>query len=154
MTGIVMKFGGSSVANADCMRQVAALVRAALPKAPLVVLSAMDKTTDHLFAAAKSAARGDLDAALADARAHRRAPPRRGGGARAAARRSADLERALGAAFGELELLLRGLALLRTLSAETMDAIAAFGERLSTRIFAALPRRRRACTPSSSTRAS
>ena len=54
-----------------CMRQVAALVQAALPKAPLVVLSAMDKTTDDLFAAAKSAARGELDAACRRSRASR-----------------------------------------------------------------------------------
>ena len=36
---IVLKFGGSSVADAACMRQVAGLVKAALPQAPLVVLS-------------------------------------------------------------------------------------------------------------------
>ena len=52
---IVLKFGGSSVADAACMRQVAGLVAAALPKASLVVLSAMGKTTNGLFAAAKTA---------------------------------------------------------------------------------------------------
>jgi aspartate kinase len=132
-----MKFGGSSVANAACMRQVAALVKAALPRAPLVVLSAMDKTTDGLFSAARSAARGEIDPALQllerIARHHRDE-------AAAAVRgeAGAELERALTAAFGELELLLRSVALLRSLSPETMDAIAAFGEQLSTRIFTAL----------------
>jgi aspartate kinase len=48
-----------------------------------------------------------------------------------------DLSRALAGAFGEIELLLRSVALLRSLSPETMDAIAAFGEQLSTRTFAA-----------------
>jgi aspartate kinase len=130
-----MKFGGSSVANAACMREVAALVTAALPRGPLVVLSAMDKTTDGLFACAKSAARGELDAAregLEKIAAHHRAAAAelvRGDG-------GAELGAALSAAFGEIELLLRSLAILKTLSAETMDLIASFGERLSTRIFA------------------
>jgi aspartate kinase len=137
MSCVVMKFGGSSVANAACMRQVAALVKNALPGAPLVVLSAMDKTTDGLFSAARSAARGEIAPALQMverlARHHREE-------AAAAVRGEpgAQLERDLTASFGELELLLRGVAVLRSLSAETMDAIAAFGEQLSTRIFAAL----------------
>src|SRR5262249_13817361 len=123
-------------ANADCMRQVASLVRASLSKAPLVVLSAMDKTTDHLFAAARAAARGDLDAGvevLGRVAAHHRAEA----AALVQGEVRTERARALGVAFSEIEPLLRGVALLRSLSAETMDAIAAFGERLSTRIFAA-----------------
>ena len=46
---LVMKFGGSSLADAGCMRQAASLVEAALPQAPLVVLSAMGKTTNSLI---------------------------------------------------------------------------------------------------------
>ena len=61
---IVLKFGGSSVADAACMRQVASLVDAARPRSPLVVLSAMGKTTNGLFDAAKAAERGDLTAAM------------------------------------------------------------------------------------------
>jgi aspartate kinase len=64
MHGIVMKFGGSSVADAACMRQVAELVRAASQRAPLVVLSAMGKTTNGLFEAARAAESGHLEAAL------------------------------------------------------------------------------------------
>src|SRR5262245_35494682 len=47
---LVMKFGGTSVGDAACMRQVAQLVREALPRSPLVVLSAIAKVTDELFA--------------------------------------------------------------------------------------------------------
>ena len=46
---IVMKFGGSSVADAACMREVAALATEALANGPLVVLSATAKTTDMKF---------------------------------------------------------------------------------------------------------
>ena len=128
---LVMKFGGSSVADAACMRQVAALVGEALPQGPLVVLSAMGKTTNALFEAATHAERGDLQPALetlARIRAHHESTARelRGEGA-------PDLSDA----FQELELLLRGVALLRELSPRTLDAIASFGERLSTRLFAA-----------------
>lgn len=132
---IVMKFGGSSVADAACMRQVETLVRAALPEAPLVVLSAMGKTTNALFQAAKAAEAGDLPGALEVARAimaaHRRAADDLFAGAAPEA-----LDTALTEHFGELELLLRGVALLRELSPRSMDAIASLGERLSTRIFA------------------
>ncbi len=133
---IVLKFGGSSVADAACMRQVAGLVKSALPKAPLVVLSAMGKTTNGLFDAAKAAEAGDLAAAMERQRAlmaaHRKAAGELFDGAVPEA-----LDVALTDLFGELELLLRGVALLRELSPRSMDAIASLGERLSTRIFAA-----------------
>ncbi len=133
---IVMKFGGSSVADAACMRQVAALVRARLDQAPLVVLSAMGKTTNALFAMARAAEQGDLPSAmatLATVRAQHRAA--------AEALFEGEVPDALDLAFidhfGELELRLRGVALLRELSPRSLDAIAAFGERLSTLVFAA-----------------
>ena len=133
---IVLKFGGSSVADAPCMRQVANLVKAALPRSPLVVLSAMGKTTNALFEAAKAAEAGDLAGAMAHQRAimaaHRQAADQLFVGAVPEA-----LDVALTDLFGELELLLRGVAMLRELSPRSMDAIASLGERLSTRIFAA-----------------
>jgi aspartate kinase len=133
---IVLKFGGSSVADAACMRQVAGLVKVALPKAPLVVLSAMGKTTNGLFDAAKAAEAGDLAGAMERQRAlmasHRKAAEDLFAGAV-----PESLDTALTELFGELELLLRGVALLRELSPRSMDAIASLGERLSTRIFAA-----------------
>ena len=133
----VLKFGGSSVADASCMRRVAAIVRAALPAGPLVVLSASGKTTDALFRAARAARAGDADGALAEA-------------AGIAARHrglAADLhpdgvppglEAALACQLEELEQVLRGVGLLRELSPRSMDALASHGERLSTRLLAAL----------------
>ena len=132
---IVMKFGGSSVADATCMREVAALAVEALPEAPLVVLSATAKTTDALFAAARAAEDGDLSAAMA---AHRSLMARHRGIAQDLFPEGLpeDLDNALVELGGELELLLRGVALLRELSPRSMDAIASIGERLSTRILA------------------
>lgn len=132
----VLKFGGSSVANAACMRQTAEVVRAALPASPVVVLSAMGKTTDALFRAGQTAVKGDLDAALTEAQelfSRTRAALREllGGPAPAA------VAEHLAAQESELHLLLRGVALLRELTPRSMDAIASTGERLSTRVFAA-----------------
>jgi aspartate kinase len=130
-----MKFGGSSVADAVCMRQVAQLVRAALPRAPLVVLSAAGKTTDALFQAARTAEAGALPEALEASRAiflrHK-----------AIADElfplgvPVDLLRALDKQREELDLLLRGVGFLCELSPRSMDAIASQGERLSTLLFA------------------
>ena len=49
---IVMKFGGSSVANAERIKHVASIIKAYQEKRPAVVLSAMGDTTDHLLEAA------------------------------------------------------------------------------------------------------
>ena len=136
MNGIVMKFGGSSVADAACMRQVAELVRAASQRPPLVVLSAMGKTTNGLFAAAQAAESGNLEAAIAGMNAvkatHFKAATDLCSGEIPEA-----LESSLAERFSELELILRGVTLLRELSPRSMDAIASFGERLSTLIFSA-----------------
>jgi aspartate kinase len=140
---IVMKFGGSSVANASRLRQVADLVLAARDRAPCVVLSAMGKTTDALFAAATAALQGgmveaqvQLDAVFATA----------GGAADEVLTAPAATRAALQTMRSDLETLLRGVALLRELTPRTRDAIVAHGERLATTVFAALLAQRGAAT--------
>src|SRR5579871_1402790 len=56
---IVMKFGGSSLESAGAIQQAAAIVERNLDRHPVVVVSAMGKTTDGLLEAAQCAARGD-----------------------------------------------------------------------------------------------
>ena len=58
---IVMKFGGSSVANAERIKHVASIIKAYKEKRPIVVLSAMGDTTDHLLEAADLAVSGVVD---------------------------------------------------------------------------------------------
>ena len=60
---IVMKFGGSSVANAERIKHVASIIKAYQDKRPAVVLSAMGDTTDHLLEAADKAVEGVVDVA-------------------------------------------------------------------------------------------
>nr|WP_320131509.1 lysine-sensitive aspartokinase 3 [uncultured Holophaga sp.] len=133
---IVMKFGGSSLADATCMREVADLVKKAMPRSPLVVCSASGKTTNALFSMAKKAEAGQNVEALEELRAliekHY-----------AIARELFPagipdyLEMAVSQLSSELEMMLRGVSLLRELSLRSMDTIASIGERLSTRILAA-----------------
>lgn len=47
---VVMKFGGSSVATAERMKEVAVLISSFPEERPVVVLSAMGKTTNKLIA--------------------------------------------------------------------------------------------------------
>jgi aspartate kinase len=55
---IVMKFGGSSVASAAAIESVSSIVRQHLHSQPVVVVSAMGKTTDRLLEAFSCASRG------------------------------------------------------------------------------------------------
>lgn len=54
-----MKFGGSSLESAGAIQQAASNVERHLNQYPVVVVSAMGKTTDRLLEAAQCAARGD-----------------------------------------------------------------------------------------------
>ena len=56
---IVMKFGGTSVESAAAMERVAGIVKARLDRQPVVVVSAMGKTTNRLLAIAEKAWKGD-----------------------------------------------------------------------------------------------
>jgi aspartate kinase len=55
---IVMKFGGSSLESGSAIRRVAAIVKDHLQRNPIVVVSAMGKTTNKLLNLAHEAARG------------------------------------------------------------------------------------------------
>lgn len=137
---IVLKFGGSSVADADRMRQVADRVCAVLPTPALVVLSATAGTTDALLDLARAAANGDA------ARAHALRD------AIVARHRTLDaclqdesnplLEAALASLDRSVD-----AALTRALPPLAQaDALAAHGERLSTACFTALLRKRGVAT--------
>ena len=62
---IIMKFGGTSVADADRLRGVANLAKERADAGVLLVLSAFSGVTDGLFAAGRAAVSGDEKEALA-----------------------------------------------------------------------------------------
>ena len=55
---IVMKFGGTSVESAAAIERIAGIVKARQDRRPVVVVSAMGKTTNKLLAIASSAIAG------------------------------------------------------------------------------------------------
>ncbi|MBI5838153.1 MAG: lysine-sensitive aspartokinase 3 [Candidatus Eisenbacteria bacterium] len=138
---IVMKFGGTSVRNARAMSAVAEIVAAARPRKPLVVVSAVSGATDILLKAAFAAGEGQgKDAGAAVAALHERhvgiaddiAPAGEAPALRAAIEREIE----------ELALLLRSVSTLGELTPRSLDAAAAFGERLSSHLVAAAMRKR------------
>jgi aspartate kinase len=127
---IVMKFGGSSVANREQIDKVLAIVQSRAGRAPLVVSSAHKGITDALVGAAREAARG----AWAPAKVVDR---------QAAVARELGCDDALLAPFyAEIADLLRGISLVRELSPRSLDYISSFGERMSVRAIADYFRRR------------
>ncbi|MDR1100687.1 MAG: aspartate kinase, partial [Treponema sp.] len=126
---IVMKFGGSSVANAERIRHVAHIVKGRLDRKPALVLSAMGDTTDHILEAADRAlAKGQADAGKIE-ELHRKTIGELGLGA--------SVQDEIEPLLEELRKLLTGIALIRELTGRTKDYLVSFGERLSVRITAA-----------------
>ncbi|MBK5291605.1 MAG: lysine-sensitive aspartokinase 3 [Acidobacteriia bacterium] len=121
---IVMKFGGSSVESIEAIERVAGIVAAHAHRHPVVVVSAMGKTTNRLLAIADEAVAGRRDAAIAQLRELEAFHLLEGG----------SLDGAVDAHFAELTELVKGLAILGELTPRSIDAISAFGERLSSLI--------------------
>jgi aspartate kinase len=132
---IVMKFGGSSLESSAAIERVAAIVRERLARRPIVVVSAMGKTTDALLAIAADAAKSKLAEATARLDSleefHRREslrlvsePSRK------------ELEIILTDHFKGLGEIIEGLCSIGELTPRSLDAVASYGERLSSRIVA------------------
>lgn len=130
---IVMKFGGSSVDSAEAIERVVGIVRSRLDRQPIVVISAMGKTTRHLLESAETAAAGDLPRALAILKD-------------LAAFHHGEIEDAVGREdraalaglldpwLAELEGHLREIAATRALTPRAADAVAGYGELLASAI--------------------
>ncbi|ESQ50016.1 hypothetical protein EUTSA_v10020441mg [Eutrema salsugineum] len=125
----VMKFGGSSVASAERMKQVANLILSFPDEKPVVVLSAMAKTTNKLLMAGEKAVRcgvtnvDTIEELSIIKELHIRTAHELGVGT---------------AVIAEgLEQLLKGIAMMKELTLRTRDYLVSFGECMSTRLFAA-----------------
>ncbi len=122
---IVMKFGGSSVANASRIKHVASIIQAYKDSRPAVVLSAMGDTTDHLLEAADKAVEGIVDV-------------------KGVAKLHEDTASELGinidtiqSLLVELKQLLTGISMLKEISKRSRDYLVSFGERMSVRMMSA-----------------
>ncbi len=132
-----MKFGGTSVEDAQAMKRTASIVRGRRERGQeaVVVVSAMAKVTDLLLSAAAAAGRGDKAGALAiGARLrHRHIDTST---ALLEPERFNRLQATLHQEFDALDDLLRGIAAVGELTPRTNDLVLSFGERLSSRIIA------------------
>ena len=117
----VLKFGGTSVGSPENLAKVKQIVHSQRDHRPVVVVSAHAGVTDELLAQARGAARGHYD--LEGLR-----------------RRHADLHEGIGVngavvdrLFLALDDLLKGITLVRELTARSLDLVSSFGERMAAR---------------------
>ncbi len=127
---IVMKFGGTSVESAAAIERVACIVKARVERKPVVVVSAMGKTTNKLLAIAQHAICGKREDYIAQIHDLRDFHSREARQVVPLAER-AELDRTLDDHFRELTELVKGLAVLGELTPRSIDAISSYGERLS-----------------------
>jgi len=130
---IAHKFGGTSLADADCLRQVASLLRARPERHQAIVVSAMRGVTDALLALAISASRretgwGDVFSSVRER--HLRATRELLG-----ARAQPTLDW-FGRQFVELEAMLQALSVLGAPGREALERIQGLGEVYSAQLVA------------------
>ena len=130
---IVMKFGGTSVEDAPSIERVAEIIRARLSLKPLVVVSAMGKTTRKLLQAAEASAAGDNRTTLgvvADLKTRHLSEVRR----LVKSPDGREVFPLIEKHFDELKKLLEGLAILGEVPPRGLDKILAYGELLSSAV--------------------
>ena len=132
---IVMKFGGSSVESASAIERVAGIVRRAVARNPVVVVSAMGKTTQQLLNMGEEAASGTKERALEKLRALRKMHEREIGALLPAASQT-EARQILDRHFDEMTGLLDQLSAAGEFTPESVDALSSHGERLSSRLIA------------------
>jgi aspartate kinase len=143
---VVMKFGGTSVADVDAIGRLAAIVRRQIErqqadsradsKPPIVVVSALSKVTDGLLGAARLIESGDPEGATSrmnDLVARHVALAT----GIASGERLAALIRDVRAEFSALSDVARALVAWHEISPRLLDAVAATGELVSSRLVAA-----------------
>ncbi len=136
----IMKFGGTSVGNAERMQTVAGIVAAEAERSEVVVVvSAMGGVTDMLIRAANEASRGDRDhwkgVRQELARKHREVADQ----LLSASEQALVLPR-LAEAVEDFENLCSGFSLVREVTPRAMDTLSSLGEKMSATLMAAILR--------------
>jgi len=137
---LVMKFGGTSVGNAERMEGVAAILREYARQAELVVVvSAMGGVTDMLIRAASEASRGDRQywkgVRQELARRHREVNDRL-----LSAGEQANVLPRLAEQVTNFENLCSGFTMVREVTPRAMDTLSSLGEVMSATLMAAILR--------------
>ena len=131
---IVMKFGGSSLASAERMREVASIVLNFPDHMPILVLSAMGDTTNQLLAAGEQSLQcensdqvGYMKSLQYIRKFHQDAMDE--------LNVDPDTVKEVNKLLKKLEQICTGVALMQECTSRTRATLVSFGERISTRIF-------------------
>jgi len=138
---IVMKFGGTSMQDPSCIERVTEIVRVRLDLSPVLVFSAMGKTTRHLLETAKLASTGldqKAETQLEEIRQYHLELAE----AFLSGASLHDTQGNLDRHFAEIQKLLGGLFILRELTLRSQDKILSYGELMATEIITAVFRAR------------
>ncbi|MEX2153880.1 MAG: lysine-sensitive aspartokinase 3 [Gemmatimonadaceae bacterium] len=128
---IVCKFGGTSVGDAEAIRRTASIVQARVDRQPIVVVSALGGATNILIALAEQAARGQLIGALRAVQNLRDRHLNEAAALLGSSETATEVTSELSGMFDELASLAEALSVLGHLTPRSLDAVASFGEQLS-----------------------
>jgi len=134
---IVCKFGGTSVGDAEAIRRSAGIVKERLDRQPITVVSALGGATNVLLALAEQASRGQLIGALRAVENLRDRHMKETTALLADAEEASEIGTELSGMFDELASLAEALSVLGHVTPRSLDAVAAFGEQLSSILCAA-----------------
>jgi aspartate kinase len=134
---IVLKFGGTSVADAAAIRRAATIVESRQGRAPIVVVSALAGATNLLLRIAEESAGGQLILTLRSVEALRRRHLDEAQSLLGKGREADDVIGEMSVMFDELAALAGALSVLGDLTPRSQDAIASIGEQLSSLLCAA-----------------
>ena len=137
---VVMKFGGSSVADAERMREVANIVLSFPEEMPVLVLSAMGKSTNNLLMCGEESLKCEnaedvslMKPLLFVKTLHAETMD--------VLNVDKETRREVNELLKKLEQVCMGVCLMQEVTPRTRAMLVSFGERMSTRIFASYLRR-------------
>ena len=134
----VLKFGGTSVGDAQCFRRAIEIAAQAAAESPtVVVVSAMSGVTNRLIAAAQQAASGDETGFRELAKSLEQTHGTAISALVSDATKQKDLFEQVKSITGEMSNICHGVTLLKELTPRALAAVSCIGERLSARIMAA-----------------
>ena len=133
---IVVKFGGTSVGDAEAIERAAAIVKGRLDRQPAVVVSALGGATNSLLAIGEQSAKGHLIGALRGVESLRDRHFQQCEKLLGTSAEAAEVAAEMSATFDELASLAEALSVLGHATPRSFDTIAAFGEQLSSHLVA------------------
>jgi aspartate kinase len=138
---IVLKFGGTSVGDATAISRTAGIVKTRVDQGAIVVVSALAGVTNGLIAIAEQAAKGHLIGAVRAVEGLRERHLQQAETLLGSGDECADICAEISAMIDELAHLAEALATLGDLTPRSLDAITAYGEKMSSIMCAAAFRR-------------